>query len=107
MAMVMTTSSLGFQVRTTMPRFVFTVGQIMRNSDGLTPFDGAKSDGIDLAVGDMNGDNFADIIVSQLRRRRRHRRWLQRKEANGSFCNGVRRRETLQYGKTLGSAVLF
>ena len=32
----------------------------------LTPFDGAKSDGIDLAVGDMNGDNFADIIVSQL-----------------------------------------
>ena len=32
----------------------------------LTPFDGAKSDGIDLAVGDMNGDNYADIIVSQL-----------------------------------------
>ena len=32
----------------------------------LTPFNGAKSDGIDLAVGDMNGDNFADIIVSQL-----------------------------------------
>ena len=24
------------------------------------------SDGIDLAVGDMNGDNYADIIVSQL-----------------------------------------
>jgi len=32
----------------------------------LTPFDGAMSDGIDLAVGDMNGDNYADIIVSQL-----------------------------------------
>ncbi|MCB4377254.1 multicopper oxidase domain-containing protein [Synechococcus sp. MU1650] len=32
----------------------------------LTPFGGAKSDGIDLAVGDMNGDNYADIIVSQL-----------------------------------------
>jgi FtsP/CotA-like multicopper oxidase with cupredoxin domain len=32
----------------------------------LTPFNGGKSDGIDLAVGDMNGDNYADIIVSQL-----------------------------------------
>jgi len=32
----------------------------------LTPFDGAVSDGIDIAVGDMNGDNYADIIVSQL-----------------------------------------
>lgn len=32
----------------------------------LKPFDGALSDGIDLAVGDMNGDNYADIVVSQL-----------------------------------------
>ena len=32
----------------------------------LTPFDGALSDGIDVSIGDINGDNYGDIIVSQL-----------------------------------------
>ncbi len=32
----------------------------------LTPFDGALSTGIDVSIGDINGDNYGDIIVSQL-----------------------------------------
>ena len=32
----------------------------------LNPFDGAISDGIDVSIGDINGDNYGDIIVSQL-----------------------------------------
>ena len=32
----------------------------------LNPFDGALSDGIDVSIGDINGDNYGDIIVSQL-----------------------------------------
>ena len=32
----------------------------------LTPFGGALSNGIDVSIGDINGDNYGDIIVSQL-----------------------------------------
>ena len=32
----------------------------------ITPFDGALSTGIDVSIGDINGDNYGDIIVSQL-----------------------------------------
>lgn len=32
----------------------------------LNPFDGALSNGIDISIGDINGDNYGDIIVSQL-----------------------------------------
>ena len=41
-------------------------GETFKELYCLTPFDGAISNGIDIEIGDLNGDNYGDIIVSQL-----------------------------------------
>ena len=41
-------------------------GETFKELYCLSPFDGAISNGIDIEIGDLNGDNYGDIIVSQL-----------------------------------------
>ena len=71
----------------------------------LTPFDGALSNGIDVSIGDINGDNYGDIIVSQLENGEGLVDGFNGKKTDRSLSGQQKLNDAIKHEQTLGHSI--